>query len=50
MGGMRYRIIGTMPEGEEWAFTPGEEVECDTTEVKKGKKVLTAKHLAPVPL
>lgn len=50
VSGSRYRIIGTMPEGEEWAFIPGEEVECETAEVKKGKKALTAKRLTPVPL
>jgi len=37
--GRRYRIIGTMPQDEEWEFLPGEEVECETTEVEEGKKV-----------
>ncbi|MED5387408.1 MAG: hypothetical protein VX793_01035 [Pseudomonadota bacterium] len=48
VGGMRYRVIGTMPEDEEWAFTPGEEVECEMTELH-GKTVLTAKRLTPLP-
>tara|TARA_B100000676_G_scaffold301188_1_gene347997 strand:- start:1002 stop:1220 length:219 start_codon:yes stop_codon:yes gene_type:complete len=50
VGGMRYRIIGTMPEGEEWAFIPGDEVECESSEQEKGKIVLTAKRLVRVSL
>ena len=47
---VRYRIIGTMPQDEEWEFLPGEEVECETTEVEEGKNALAAVRVTRVPL
>jgi len=48
--GRRYRIIGTMPQDEEWEFLPGEEVACETTEVEEGKNALAAVRVTRVPL
>lgn len=44
LGGMRFRLIepeGYDPEGEQWQFLPGTEVNC-SVEVRDGREVLVA--------
>ena len=41
-----YRIDGEMPDGEEWAFTPGTVVRCESRTFGGGQGGLTATGVA----
>ena len=46
LSGDLYRVDGSVPEDEEWAFPPGAIVRCERTTIKEGKSDLTAIGLA----
>ena len=41
-----YRVEGSMPDEEEWAFAPGSIVRCESRTFSGGEKGLTAVELA----
>lgn len=41
-GGNTYRLLGPLPEGEAWAFQPGERVLCKEHTFSSGERGLLA--------
>jgi hypothetical protein len=42
LSGDLYRVEGSVPDDEEWAFPPGAIVRCERTRIKEGESDLTA--------
>ena len=42
VGGDLYRLTGEIPDGEVWAFAPGDVVRCETRMLSEGRPVSVA--------
>jgi len=41
-----YRVLGPVPSGEEWVFSPGSVVRCEPHSFQDGKNGLVAAYLS----